>query len=271
MYCAIIPAHNEAENITKVLNHLRPCNLTRLIVVANGCQDRTEEKTLREIGKQNIELLSFPEPLGLDIPRAIGAIYAQQYQPDGLLFLDGDMTGAITPTLLALINGIKHGLDLALTNCYPTPTTASPLADLVLKYRQKVNKKLGVFPQLGLATPSHGPHALSANLLRQIPLEILAIPPLVLAFAVRNNFRVNIAASLSHDLLGSPLRDNTHTQKVAATIIRDCQQALAYLKGLPLREILQFAAAETTDKSGRRFDLLNQFLTFYPAQKPILF
>ena len=147
------------------------------------------------------------------------------------------MCGPLGSTLQNLLKGIKQGLDLALTNCYPTPATTD-LANLVLKYRYKVNKKLGLVPQIGLATPSHGPHAISGKLLTSIPLKTLAIPPLALAWTAENKFRIGLG-----DHFPPPIRitltDMTHTQNIAATIIGDCQQALHYLEGTPLKEIWQ--------------------------------
>ncbi|MGI6588076.1 MAG: glycosyltransferase [Peptococcia bacterium] len=263
MYIAVIPAHNEGENIEKVLQNLIPCNFQHILLVANGCNDFTEKKALRLMNKLNLELLSFPVPLGLDIPRAIGAAYAKKYRPAGIIFIDGDMTGEITPSLHELLQGLKQGLDLALTNCYPTPPLSSDLADIVFKYRKKVNEKLGLLQQIGLGTPSHGPHAISAHLLSQIPIKALAIPPLVLAFAAQNNFHIDIATTISHDLLGSPMRSTEHAENIAATIIGDCQQALSYLEGTPLENVLQSSGSPSVYRDARRFDLLEHFLSFF--------
>lgn len=260
MWIAIIPAYNEAKHIKTVLQNLISCNFQKIILVANGCNDRTEELALQIKKKVNLEILSFPEPLGLDIPRAIGAAYAKKYSPQGIIFIDGDMDGEITPVIYKLLQGLKKGLDLALTNCYPLPDRLSDLAATVLKYREIVNKKLGLFPQIGHATPSHGPHAISARLLAQIPLNTLAIPPLTLAYASQNNFRIGVAASISHKLLGSPLRSPEHAQNVADTIIGDCLQTLAYLEGVSLPSNF-----DSVYRKARRFDVLEKFLSSLPA------
>lgn len=273
MWVAVIPAYNEANTINTVLENLTPCNFQKIILVANGCTDLTEEIAQRSPIKSQLKILSFPEPLGLDIPRAIGAAYAKKYYPQGIVFIDGDMDGEITPAIYKLLLGLKKGLDLALTNCYPLPDRLSDLAANVLKYREIVNKKLGLFPQIGHATPSHGPHAISARLLAQIPFNALAIPPLTLAYASQNHFQVGVAASISHKLLGSPLRSSEHAQNVADTIIGDCLQALAYLEGVPLEEILQSPPSSVSlppnfdpvYRKARRFDVLEKFLKSLPA------
>jgi len=259
MFVAVIPACNEAKAIDTVLQSLLSCDLQKIILVANGCTDLTEEISQHSMSKDRLEILSFHEPLGLDIPRAVGAAYAQKYHPQGIVFLDGDMTGKITSTIRHLLKGIKKGLDLALTNCYPTYTQRSDLAATVLKYRQEVNKRLGLFSKIGHATPSHGPHALSAKLLSEIPLKALAVPPLVLAYAAQHGFRVGVSANISHELLGSKLRSDEHAQNIANTIIGDCLQALSYLDNST--SILSSAdSCNSAYRKARRFDLLEHYL-----------
>ena len=292
MWIAVIPASNEADSIGKVLENLHPCNFYRIMLVANGCDDLTEEAALHSIkihhsakisqsadinqpaginqsagisqptGINQLEILSFPEPLGLDVPRAIGAAYARKHYPQaqGIVFIDGDLLGAITAPILDLLKGLDRGLDLALTNCYPHTGPHSDLAATVLQYRETVNKKLGLSTKIGLATPSHGPHALSARLLTKIPPQVLAIPPLTLAWAALHNFKIDVTAAIPHELLGSKFRSTEHASQIAATIIDDCQQALAYLEGTPLTELFTEAKDLTGYRKLRRFDLLEAFL-----------
>ncbi len=267
MWITIIPAQNEGDSIEKVLQSLYPCNFHCIILVANGCSDFTEKKALAAAGKNKLEILSFPEPLGIDVPRAIGAAYAKKYHPRGLVFVDGDMTGEITSPIREILKGLERGLDLALTNCYPYFYRCSDLAESVKKYRKAVNKKLNLYKKIGLATPSHGPHAISAHLLSQIPHEVLAIPPLVLAFAAVNNFKIDVATTVPHELLGSKIRSTEHADNIAATIIGDCKQALAYLAGTPLPDVLAYPENLSGYRKQRRFDLLQDFLNTLPSIK----
>lgn len=296
MWIAVIPAYNEANTIKNVLEHLLACHCFEcLLFVTNGCTDATEE-TIREAAADtqttqsecHIELLSFPEPLGIDVPRAVGAAYVQKkYHASGIVFVDGDLSGRLTKPLLALLDGLNQGLDLALTNCYPplsaqftqTPETTrtatatypaqaihdqdnphSSLAETVLYYRQLLNDTLGLSTKIGQATPSHGPHAISARLLAKLPLPLLAIPPLTLAFAARQGYNVSVAATIPHQLLGSKIRSDLHATNIAATIIADCQQALAYIVGTPWPDLI---AASVESCAGyqrlRRFDLLEAY------------
>jgi glycosyltransferase involved in cell wall biosynthesis len=277
MWIAVVPAYNEANSIANVLRNLFACDcFHRLIIVANGCTDATEEVVLQvstdtEEAKDLIELLSFPDPLGIDVPRAIGAAYAQKKYPSaGIIFADGDLAGQITIPVLQLIDGLARGLDLALTNCYPSMSgehtmarRPSPpfLADTVLKYRQMLNERLSLSKKIGQATPSHGPHAISARLLAEMPLQLLAIPPVALAYAARHSFQIGVAATIPHELLGSKFRNDEHAANIAATIIADCKQALAYLDGTPFPELLASSAQSISGyQRFRRFDLLDRFL-----------
>jgi hypothetical protein len=79
----IIPARNEEATIGQVIQEAQMLAPNEIIVVINGSSDRTET-IAREQGAMT---LSFQEPLGTDVGRAIGAYAAQS---EILLFLDGD-------------------------------------------------------------------------------------------------------------------------------------------------------------------------------------
>lgn len=168
MYDVVIPAYNEEKSILAVLATVLKLPLRYIILVLNGCTDRTLELT-RSIPDSRIHTIYFAEPLGIDIPRAVGALYAHKLNSEGVLFLDGDMSGNILENLEQLLFALDQGVDIALTNCYPYITHRANLAHLVLRFRANLNKELGLFHTLGLATPTHGPHALSAKALDAIP------------------------------------------------------------------------------------------------------
>lgn len=260
MVSIVIPVKNESQNIKRTLDNCQNLHFKKIIVVLNGCKDNSKEIILSHALKKYIHLIEFPEALGVDIPRAIGAAYVYKHDPSSVLFLDGDMQGDINQHLGDLVTAVAdHKLDMALTNCYPYITTRSSIANEVLYHRERLNRYLGVFAQLGLANPSHGPHTISQNLLENLPLYALAIPPLSLAMAIQANFKVQVATSVPHNLLLSPLRDEEHCVLIAETIIGDCLEALCYLKGEhPLRENngIYYSGYHTH----RRFDILEEYL-----------
>jgi hypothetical protein len=228
VFIAIIPAQNEAKSLGQVIANLPIDHLDCIIPVLNGCTDNS----LEVIESINCPLLApqwYAEPLGIDVPRAAGALEAARLDADGVLFIDGDMFGANKEMLTKLVLAVQNqGLDLALTNCYPTHAryAISPPAACLLKVREKLNRHLQLFHLIGTATPSHGPHAVSSRLLRLVSPADFAIPPLLLARAARAGLSIGVAAETAHLLLGSPLRSAEHTRKITETIIGDCLSAL---------------------------------------------
>ncbi|MCR6545225.1 glycosyltransferase family 2 protein [Dehalobacterium formicoaceticum] len=258
MFAAVIPAQNEDLHIREVINNLLQLSLDLIIPVVNGSQDQTLNICL-SFSSPKLHILHTPLPLGIDIPRAAGAHFAYQMGAQGVLFIDGDMNGDLCLPLQQLINSIKSGTDCALTNCYPYIQSRHPLARKVLKYREVLNREINLFHQLGLASPSHGPHAISRLLLDSIPVTTLAIPPLEITCAQITGLRVHVAAAIPHLLLGSREKSPLHNKMVAETIIGDCLEALAFLKGtIPDRK--EKGILYDGYHSSRRFDLLEGFL-----------
>ncbi|MDR3270725.1 MAG: glycosyltransferase [Peptococcaceae bacterium] len=258
MYAAIIPARNEEKNIIATLTTIRRLPMHYIIVVINGCTDQTLhliQTHTHAIQDLRLHIIYFPEPLGIDIPRAIGALYAQYLHCRGALFVDGDMSGPIGHNLNRLYQTIESGVDVALTNCYPYISDRTKLAQLVLRFRGRLNRELHLFKTLGLATPTHGPHALSARALALLPAEALAIPPLTLYWAQRHQLKIAVATSIKHKDLQSPRRNNRHARMVAKTIIGDCVMALYLAQNQPVSRSLgkhEFLGYHPE----RRFDLL---------------
>lgn len=234
MFDAVIPAQNEEKSILATLTTVLRLPLKRIIPVINGCSDRTLELT-RSIPDPRLHILYFEEALGIDIPRAIGALYAQALGTEGVLFLDGDMSGNIYGNLEQLLATVATGVDLALTNCYPYITHRAKLADLVLKFRARLNRELDLFKTLGLATPTHGPHALSAKALAILEPQALAIPPLSLVQAKKADLTIKVATSIPHEALRSPHKHRRHARLLSETIMGDCVLAIHSYHDEPLK------------------------------------
>ncbi|MCR4442107.1 MAG: glycosyltransferase family 2 protein [Peptococcaceae bacterium] len=260
MWTAVVPASNEEEAISQVMENLLKARIDHAVVVANGCTDRTCELAMIPAGKMTVTMINFPHALGVDVPRAVGAAFVKRLPSCGTLFVDGDMKGDIARVLVELKRGIEDGLDMALTNCYPHAGRQSCLARSVLKERERLNRRLGLFYELGLASPSHGPQALSPPLLNALPPEVIAVPPLALAFAAINRYSVGVATSIPHQLLGSLIRNDEHALLIAETIIEDCRQALSYANGESLEKVLAGKNMGGGYRPARRFDLLDLFL-----------
>lgn len=257
MFAVIIPAKNEEKSILAALTTILRLPVSYIILVLNGCTDRTFE-LVRSIPDNRMHILYFSDPLGIDIPRAIGALYARHLGVKGALFVDGDMSGDIYQNLMSLLSAIQSGIDVALTNCYPYITHRQNLANLVLKFRAKLNRELDLFKCLGLSTPTHGPHALSERAIYSLPPEAFAIPPLTLCWAKKSNLAIKVVTSIPHEALHSPRKHRQHARLIAETIIGDCLMGLALNQNAPLtrslgkHELLGYHPE-------RRFDLLQHW------------
>ena len=259
MIAAVVPCLNEETRIEAVITNLLSTSIDLIIVIANGCTDRSVE-IVKNIKTSKVSLLVFEEPLGVDIPRAFGAKYAFDQAAEMVLFVDGDMTGDLSNNFQQLIDTAKNkNLDLALTNCYPTKGIYSSLAQRVLCYRFRLNDTLGYAADLDVASPSHGPHVLSRNFLEKVPFDYLAKPPLLLSLAKIRNLQVGIGTVIAHGLLGSKQKNNAHNLRIADTIVGDCLEAINLYQG-------ESRSRNFRDKlylgydAQRRFDLLRLYL-----------
>lgn len=257
MFAVVIPAKNEEKSILATLTTILRLPVRYIILVINGCSDQTF-KLARSIPDTRLHILNFPDSLGIDIPRAIGALYARHIGARGLLFVDGDMSGDIYQNLLTLLSSIESGIDVALTNCYPYIPHRHKLANLVLKFRSRLNRELDLFKSLGLATPTHGPHALSQRAMHALPIEAIAIPPLTLYWAKEIDLSIKVATSIPHESLHSPRKHRRHARLIAETIIGDCLMGLALIQNeAPTRSIGKHKLIGYHLE--RRFDLLHRW------------
>ncbi len=258
MVTAVIPACNEAKHIARVIDSVVQTEVERILVVVNGSTDGTLE-AVTEHREPRVTVLHFAARLGIDLPRAVGAWFAAREHPGTCLFVDGDMSGVITPGLNSLLSAIQNGADMALTDCYLTPPRIQGLAKDVIRFRERLNSALGLTDQLGLAIPSHGPHAVSARFLARIPLVDIAVPPVSLAGAVREGMEITVSAAIDHRDLGSPLKQYPHSRLIADTIIGDCIEGIRLSCGEP-RDRVWEGRTYLGYHPERRFDLLQRLM-----------
>jgi glycosyltransferase involved in cell wall biosynthesis len=258
MLAAVVPAQNEEKRITRVLGHLRTIGADLVLPVVNGCTDDTLAE-IEALACPEIEVLYFGQSLGIDVPRAIGAQAARDRGADCVLFVDGDMVGNLIAPLLDLVQAVARGAALALTDCYPVFSNHSRLSRLVLGFRRRLNRRCGLVETIGVASPSHGPVAISREFLCQIPLQTLAIPPVSLVLAHRAELPIEVAASIPHAELESAIKNDHHAQMVADTIIGDCLEALCIWEGkTPSRSYL--GRRYLGYHPSRRWDILADYL-----------
>ena len=253
-FAVVIPARNEALNIGRVLTNIRSLGPDLIVLVLNGCTDNTLEVAISNASK-NTHIISFPESLGVDIPRAVGAHYAHRWGIGIITFIDGDMTGHINKAVEELVHNINRGVDLALVNCYPYIGNRFPITRKMLYFRQKLNQELGLLRSLGLAVPSHGPHAVSRRLIKTIGVTPLGIPPVELAMAHFSDLKIRVAAAIPHAQMKSSIKPTSHALLMAETIIGDCIEAIHLARGNPRTREWEGVYFDGYNSS-RRWDLL---------------
>lgn len=209
---------------------------------------------------KNIEILYFTPELGIDVPRAIGAHQAYKNGATCVVFVDGDLIGNIRIQVNELIHAIKtHNIDLAMTDCYPDLVYSSELTEQILLFRSLLNLKLGLYDKIGVATPSHGPHAVSRRLMELVDFRDFTVPPVILAFAVRQGLSVEVPTKLPQKQLGSKTRNYFHTKKIADTIIGDTLEAINYFDDKQRTRCYLYKEYQGYNPF-RRFDILEKFL-----------
>ena len=178
----IIPVCNEEATLSDVLRNCRELNPYEIIVVANGCTDRSVE-----IAKSfaDCKVLVFDKPLGHNAGRAVGA---KEALGDLLLFTDADF--AIAPALLRrLLDPLVRGdADVALNRLdfifhkkqRPHPTTV---------WRQVTNQ-FWQRPDLNIDSLVSVPHAMTREVVRKIEADSLKNPPLAQYRILRHGFRI---------------------------------------------------------------------------------
>ncbi len=254
---SVIPAQDEEKTIAHVITNCLSAGSTKVLVVSNGTTDRTFEIT-QSYPDERVIAYHVAQPLGIDVPRAIGALIAYTGGADAILFCDGDLSGDLDKHLSALFGSMTWGYDLSLTNCYPRGLPYGGMAGRVIKERLAFNSHIGR-GDLGAALMSHGPSCISRRFLDTLPCQVLAIPPLAQALAVKQGLTVKVGASLEHALLGSRERHGDHPDKIADLIIGDCIFARSVFSDtLPAKcmEVHPYTGLENT----RRWDLLNQHI-----------
>ncbi|MCG0275061.1 MAG: glycosyl transferase family 2 [Thermosediminibacteraceae bacterium] len=261
MNLAVVPARNEEGRIGSVLNMLSETSVDRILVILNGCTDGTLDE-IKSNKFPHVDLLIFKEPLGYDIPRAVGVFYALKNGADCVTFVDGDMTGNLVPVVNSLVESIlSRKVDLALTLCQ-TDNLENKLAQELYFFRKLLNTRLGIFNKIGAAIPSHGPCAVSRKLMTLADIKDFAVPPVILAFTVKNNLSVEAPVSIPSRKLGSKERGFCHAKKIADTIIGDIIEAINYFEGKPRIRTINHKEYQGFNPF-RRFDLLEKFISLY--------
>lgn len=176
----IIPAMNEQRTIAAVVRECsRICRDAEVLVVVNGSTDATASEAKRA----GARVIQYAEPLGHDGGRRVGASAARGQI---LLFTDADIK-VPAEQLAPFVQAVLKGVDVAL-NDYNGPVTRNPVHPVV-EAKHMLNSLLSR-SDLGGASMTAIPHAISRKALGIIETASLEIPPLAHAKAILGGLRV---------------------------------------------------------------------------------
>lgn len=185
---AVIVTQGASTAVSRVLDQLRRLPLHEIIVVMSGPIDGVWQPV--RIHPSDPVLLYYAEPLGFEAGRAIGAKAATS---DILLFLD-DNSIVKAEDMLPFIRSVAEGNDVAM-NRNPgggTFDSRGPAAGVAEFLNLAQGRR-----DLGAASLSNYPHALSRRAVEQLGHSRLAAGPAAQAVAVISGLQVTAPASVS--------------------------------------------------------------------------
>ncbi|HDR4421970.1 TPA: glycosyltransferase [Bacillus cereus] len=221
----VIPVHNEASTLSKVLVEVEKLEPYEIIVVDNGSTDGTKEIALQH----NCRVIYYRYSLGNDVGRAIGA---REAKGEIVLFLDGDIVMK-SEELYNFIKGIQQGHEIVLNNLtWSVYLKMRPHYTTVGKYmlNRYLNKKEFVVGSL-IAIP----HAIGREVIEKLGWWNLADPALFQAMAMSRG--VDISDMASVDVIYTNKVRPVHTgtspgspyPKATSRIMGDHLRALQYV------------------------------------------
>lgn len=214
----VIPVMNERRTLGRVIAEARRVHpRTEVIVVANGSTDGS----LGIVRRSGARVLSYPRPLGHDVPRAVGA---REARGDVLLFIDADM---VVPAakLRKFVDAVSGGVDVAL-NDYSGPVNKVAVHGVVLA-KHALNVLFGRADLQG-ASMTAIPHALSRRALERIGASALAVPPLAQTMAIREGLKVQRAVRVDVGRLNRLRTRRERRRSLEPLIVGDHLEAIQW-------------------------------------------
>lgn len=177
-----------------MLAQVRRLEPAEVIVVANG----PGEETARLAARWGARVLRHAERVGHDVGRSLGAAEAAG---DALLFLDADLPVAAAD-LRPFGDAVSAGVDVALNriDAYIHPQARMHPVNAAKRFLGCALRR----PDLGFASLTAIPHALSRRAVAALGAAALAVPPLALAKAVLGGLRVEAVHAV--DVVGANVR-----------------------------------------------------------------
>lgn len=242
----IIPACNEESTLPDVLSSCLQLRPYEIIVIANGCRDRTGDIAKQFGCKTVIE----PNPLGNDVGRAIGATKATG---DILLFLDADFV-ILPHELNCFLSPLLDDSADVVLNDFEFLFTQRKCPHSTTVWRQVFNELLGR-RDLGIDSILSVPHAMTKKAVRKIGISSLVNPIMAQARMITKGLR--IAHQYGIDVIKlNRFRPSEHATS-PSTLSRSERRIIGdHVEALSLSHILQHPRGHFTD-GGRRRDIVH--------------
>jgi hypothetical protein len=253
---AIVPARNVEKSIANTLRQLNRAGIHKTLVICNGCTDGT----MREIQKtipnlsMKVESLEITVPLGHDVPRAYGAIYAYRKKAcTHLLFIDGDWSGSFGPMLESFAKEFfARKLDIMWTSFEKQIDCAHGYMAPWISARQEIP------PELVHANPSAVPLAVSISTFTFLSPYWLHHPGKWFAYAIQlsaKGLHLGVNTLWDRRLTGHVLQDYSHNHKMKETLLGDAAEGSCILASKPFSRVYA-GKAHFGFHNHRRTDLL---------------
>jgi len=215
---AILSVQNEEDSIGGVLNELKKLQVHEIIVILNGCTDRSYDIARQH---ENVKIVHYADPIGHDVGRAIGAKLSTS---DILLFVDGDIPISAN-ALMSFIYAVHRGIDVALNDISPFISTFDRRDDLT-RCKEFLNRSLGR-SDLTVNSMTAIPHALSRRAIEIIGYDNLMVPPKAQAIAMLKGLKIELVGSVNVIERNKLRKSNVgHVNPVAQMIIGDHLEAI---------------------------------------------
>lgn len=219
----IISVSNEEATIGALLSNVQKLYPKETIVIENGSTDKTVDICL----KKGARCFSYPQPIGHDVGRAVGA---KKATGDILLFLDGDIVFS-PQELLPFIEACYGDVDIALNNINPFYTHSS-MIDAVSMAKAFLNRLL-LLSRLRYSSLTAIPHAMKRTAAEIIGFSNLAVPPKAQAIAALKGLAIEHVKGVDVFTRNKSHKYNSKsTNYVEEMILGDHLEAIEYVQSV---------------------------------------
>lgn len=230
---AVIAVRNEAQSISGVLTQIRRSDVSRAVVVCNGCVDESagHVRSTAEKLQFPVTVLDFPQPLGHDVGRAIGTYAALRETLDlaGVVYVDGDFAGSFGGMLREFLATCAEGRAGIVSISRPIDPRAYASHAAAIEAWARLLSRQTVVPHAAL--PFLLPMYIRRDVFLKLSPQWLANPGAWFAAAVTTRQKWGVYPHWEMSMTGHRSRGHTHNDAMLKRLLSDCQTAERWLFG----------------------------------------